>query len=92
MSSKFPLDGYRGRTYVRVMQSITDRLDPYKNPFLRVQPDMVDLGWGDPKTIYAAIARGEIPTVKVGRKVLIPTAWVRRALQLDPEPEPVPRH
>lgn len=29
-------------------------------------------------TVYAAVARGEIPSVRIGRKILIPAAWVRQ--------------
>lgn len=32
---------------------------------------------------YAAVNRGEIPTVKIGRRKLIPTAWLLRAAGLD---------
>jgi len=33
---------------------------------------------------YAAAANGEIPTIKVGRRYRVPTAALRRMLQLDP--------
>jgi hypothetical protein len=65
------------------MASNVAQLDPQEHPFLKVR-DLTALGFGDAKTIYGAIARDEIPVVRVGRKVLIPTAWVRRTLQLDP--------
>ena len=32
---------------------------------------------------YAAAKAGDIPTIRVGRRLLVPTAWVRRQLQLD---------
>ena len=60
-------------------------LDPRKKPFYRPM-ELVDAGFGDPKTIYAAIKRGDIPVVRIGRKLLVPTAWVRRAMALD-DPE-----
>jgi hypothetical protein len=56
--------------------------DPTSKPFYKVA-ELSKLGFGDPKTLHAAITRGEIPVVRVGRKILIPTAWVRRQLQLD---------
>lgn len=28
--------------------------------------------------IYAAIARGEIPSVRIGRCIRVPSAWLRR--------------
>jgi hypothetical protein len=33
---------------------------------------------------YAAADRGEIPTIRVGRLLKVPTAALRRMLQLDP--------
>jgi excisionase family DNA binding protein len=32
---------------------------------------------------YEGIKNGEIPVIKIGRRVVIPTAAVRRMLQLD---------
>ena len=34
-------------------------------------------------TAYASIAAGEVPVIRVGRRIRIPTAAVRRMLQLD---------
>ena len=34
-------------------------------------------------TAYAAVHAGEIPAIRVGRRLLVPTAWLRR--ELDPE-------
>jgi excisionase family DNA binding protein len=45
------------------------------------------LGTGRTAT-YDAVRRGEIPSIKVGRKLVIPTAAVRRLLELDPVPAP----
>jgi hypothetical protein len=56
--------------------------DPATKPFYKVA-ELSRLGFGDPKTLHAAIARKEIPVVRVGRKLLVPTAWVRRQLQID---------
>jgi hypothetical protein len=33
----------------------------------------------DRKTIYGGIARGEIPAVQIGRRLLIPAAWIRKS-------------
>lgn len=30
------------------------------------------------KTVYEAIARGEIPAVRIGRALRVPSAWLRR--------------
>jgi excisionase family DNA binding protein len=33
-------------------------------------------------SVYEAIARQEIPSIRVGRKFLVPTAWLRTAFSL----------
>ena len=33
--------------------------------------------------VYAAASRGEIPTIKIGSRRVVPTAALRRMLQLD---------
>ncbi len=43
------------------------------------------LGIGRSQT-YAAAGRGEIPTIKLGRRIVVPTAALRRMLQLDEQP------
>ena len=35
---------------------------------------------------YAAAAAGDIPTIRVGRRLLVPTAALRRMLALDAQP------
>ncbi len=35
---------------------------------------------------YLAAGRGEIPTLRLGRRVVVPTAALRRMLQLDEVP------
>jgi hypothetical protein len=57
-------------------------LDPAVRRFLKPM-ELVSLGFGEPKTIYAAIKRGEIPVVRVGRKMLVPTSWICQAMALD---------
>jgi hypothetical protein len=32
---------------------------------------------------YEAAARGEIKTLRFGRRLVVPTAWLRRVLELD---------
>lgn len=39
---------------------------------------------------YEAVKAGEIPVVRAGRRMLVPTAWVRRTLQLDGPTSPRP--
>jgi len=38
------------------------------------------------QSTYNAVASGEIPTIRVGRRILVPTAALRRMLQLDGNP------
>jgi predicted DNA-binding transcriptional regulator AlpA len=32
---------------------------------------------------YEAVKTGDIPSIRIGGRIVIPTSWVRRALQLD---------
>lgn len=60
--------------------------DPEEQPTMRVPELAAALGLAE-STVYDAIARGELPSIKIGRRLLIPTAGVRRKLELDaPEP------
>lgn len=38
---------------------------------------------------YAAARRGEIPALRIGNRWIVPTAALRRKLELDPEPQPI---
>ena len=57
--------------------------DPHERPLLRpaeligLHPDLKR------SAIYDAIKRNEIPSVKIGARVYIPTAGLLRLLQLD---------
>jgi hypothetical protein len=57
-------------------------LDPVLKPWQRPD-DLTRCGFGDRKVVYRAIKSGDIPSTKVGRKLLVPTWWVRRQLHLD---------
>lgn len=37
---------------------------------------------------YEAVARGEIPSLRVRGRIVVPTAALRRMLMLDEHPEP----
>jgi hypothetical protein len=65
-------------------------LDPAVRPWLRPD-DLALLGFGDRKSVYGAIKAGQIPSVRVGRRLLVPTWWVRRALQVDEPSSDEPR-
>jgi excisionase family DNA binding protein len=57
-------------------------LDPLQKPTLTVEEVAEILGTGRTAT-YDAVKRGEIPSIRVGRKFLIPTNAVRHLLRLD---------
>lgn len=40
------------------------------------------------QTAYAAVHRGEIPSIKVGRRLIIPTAQLMKLLGTDDLPAP----
>lgn len=60
--------------------------DPKERPTLTVDAAADILGV-DRKTVYAAINSGELPCLRVGRRILIPTAWL--AARIRPEHEPL---
>ncbi len=39
---------------------------------------------------YDAVHRGDIPALRIGRRILVPTAPIRAALGLDPVSPPQP--
>lgn len=39
-------------------------------------------------TLYAAVARGEVPAIRIGRRQLIPSAWLDRTLTGDVSGKP----
>jgi hypothetical protein len=44
------------------------------------------LGIGGRNQSYEAAKRGEIKTLRFGRTLRVPTAWLRRQLMLDEQP------
>ena len=61
-------------------------LDPATRPTLQVDAVAEILGI-DRKTVYAAIHAGEIPSIRVGRRILVPTIWLAATIAPDPQPE-----
>ncbi len=55
--------------------------DPHLQPTLSVPAAGLYLGLGRAQA-YAAASRGEIPTLRVGRRILVPTALLARRLGL----------
>jgi excisionase family DNA binding protein len=60
----------------------TPSLDPFESPTMTVE-DLAELLQCGRTATYDAVRRGEIPSFKVGRRFIIPTAAVRRLLALD---------
>jgi len=60
--------------------------DPTERPTLTVDAAADILGV-DRKTVYAAINSGELPCLRVGRRILISTAWL--AARITPEQKPL---
>jgi hypothetical protein len=57
--------------------------DPEDRPTLPVWPDVGHFLGLSKVSTYDAVARGEIPTIRIGRRLLVPTAALRRLLGLD---------
>lgn len=56
--------------------------DPAERPTLTVAEAGRYLGLAK-ASAYEAVHRGQIPSIRVGRRLLVPTAALRRLLQLD---------
>ena len=57
---------------------------PEERPLLR-PTDLLEVIPGLKRSaVYAAIGRGDLPSVRIGSRIYIPTAAVRRLFQLDP--------
>jgi hypothetical protein len=56
--------------------------DPAVQPTMRVDEvkDVFQISRG---AAYEAVKTGDIPSIRIGGRIVIPTSWVRRALQLD---------
>lgn len=62
--------------------------DPQVRPTITVEEGMPFYGLSR-SAMFKAVARGDIPSIRVGRRILLPTAAVRRQLQLDEVPDAV---
>jgi excisionase family DNA binding protein len=62
-------------------------LDPNVRPTLTVDEVAVVLGIAR-SSAFAAVSKGEIPSVRIGRRLLVPTAALRRQLRLDEDGAP----
>ncbi len=59
--------------------------DPTERATLTVWPETAAILGLSKASAYDAAKRGEIPTVRIGRRLLVPTAALRRLLALDAE-------
>ena len=56
--------------------------DPTERPTLTVDAVAEILGL-DRKTVYAAVNSGELPSLRVGRRILVPTSWLAARITPD---------
>lgn len=56
---------------------------PLDRPTLNLWPEVGELLGLSRASVYAAAARGEIPTLRFGRSLRVPTAELRRLLGLE---------
>lgn len=56
---------------------------PDERPTLSVWPETAAILGLSKGSAYDAAKRGEIPTIRIGRRLVVPTAALRRMLQLD---------
>ena len=62
-----------------------DELDPNKKPFWK-PAELHRLGFGHHTAVLHTIEAGDIQAVRIGRKRLIPTNWIRQQMQLPELP------
>jgi hypothetical protein len=55
--------------------------DPFDEPLLRV-PNLIGFGGMRSTALYDAVVRGDIPSVRVGRRLFIPNSALRERFQL----------
>lgn len=60
--------------------------DPKERPTLSVDAVATILGI-DRKTVYAAINSGELPCLRIGRRILVPTTWLAARIGPDSDGE-----
>ena len=64
---------------------VSIELDPFKNPTCTIRESATVLGIAR-GSAYAAVKSGDLPTIRLGRRLLVPTAALRRMLCLDQVP------
>jgi len=58
--------------------------DPHVQPTMNLWPQTGQLLGLSRQSTYDAANRGDIPTIRIGRRILVPTAALARLLQLEP--------
>jgi len=56
--------------------------DPKSQPTLSVD-DVAEILGLDRKTVYASVRSGELPSLRVGRRILVPTRWLAARIAPD---------
>lgn len=56
--------------------------DPNEHPVMTVEEAGRHLGVSR-ATAYESVERGEIPSIRLGRRLVVPTAALRRMLEID---------
>lgn len=64
--------------------------DPEAVPAMDLWPDAGEILGLSRQSTYGAARRGEIPTIRLGRRIVVPTAPLRRMLGMDDRPPPAP--
>ena len=80
-----PIDAYRLRVTTNTADFDSRELDPSVKPFWKPS-EMHRLGLGSHRAVLYAIESGEIEAVRIGKRLLIPTMWIRRKMQLPDLP------
>lgn len=70
-----------------------DRLvpEPTERPTVTVDEAAQILGISR-SSAFSAVRRGDIPSLQIGRRLVVPTAALRRMLQLDADPSANPQN
>jgi excisionase family DNA binding protein len=65
---------------------MTVNLDPATSPTLSVEDCAIVLGIGR-SSAYAGVHSGQIPSIRIGKRIRVSTVAIRRMLELEPRPE-----
>ncbi len=60
--------------------------DPTERPVLDLWPEAAGFLGISKDLAYKGASTGEIPTIRIGNRIKVPTAALRRLLELDPQP------